>query len=112
MATRLPYQCDLETLDLSIAQSSVIEKQKLVHMVTALVQESVGIWAGSDADHLIPARQRATETYNQATQPLSDQVQIRIQSSWSKGGNVFIRQNDPLPITVLALVPNATVGGS
>jgi hypothetical protein len=43
---------------------------------------------------------------------VTDQCQIKIASGWSKGGNVYIQQDQPLPITILALVPDVTVGGS
>lgn len=108
----LPYVATIETLDLSIAQTEFIAKQKLVNMVTALVQETAGLMAGADVDHLIPFRTPHPTNYGQSVVLLTDQAQIRIQSSWSKGGNVVIQQQNPLPVTILALIPNCTAGGT
>jgi hypothetical protein len=107
----LPYVAALETLDVSVSQSDVIGKRKLVNQVNVLVQESVGLMAGPDVTRLTPHRQRALENYGQAIQPASAQVQVKIQSTWSTGGNVVIRQDQPLPITILAVIPSVTSGG-
>jgi hypothetical protein len=107
----LPFQSDIETLDMSVPGSDLVIKQKIVHQVTALVQETVGLLAGPDLDHLDMMRQDR-DFYDEPVNMLTDQVQVRIDTSWSKGGSVCISQQDPLPITVLALVPEVTAGGS
>lgn len=107
----LPYTSDVATLDLSIPNSGLLTKKKLVNEVTILLQDSVGLYAGADYDHLIPYQQRQSETYGQPIQPMTGQAEIRIASTWSKGGSLVIRQSNPLPITVLAVVPEVTAGG-
>lgn len=107
----LPFVATMETLDISVAQSSIVDRQKIVTKVTALVQETAGLMVGSDAAHMIPHRPPAPKNYGDGLTLLTDQVQIRISPTWSKGGNVFIQQAEPLPITVLALIPDVTMGG-
>ena len=38
-------------------------------------------------------------------------IEIPIKSGWNIGGRVHLRQRDPLPLSVLAVVPNVEVGG-
>jgi hypothetical protein len=35
-----------------------------------------------------------------------------VQAKWDKFGNVFVRQTDPLPATILAYIPEVTIGGT
>jgi hypothetical protein len=107
----LPYLSDIETLDMSVPGSDLLIKQKIVHQVTALLQETVMLLAGPDFVRLNLQRQNR-DFYGAPVDMVTDQVQLRIPTSWSRGGNVCIRQEDPLPITVLALVPEVTAGGS
>lgn len=108
----LPYQSDFETLDLEVAQGeSLVNKNKLVKQVSLLVKESRGIHAGSDEDHLWEFKQRAEEAYGEATGLLTGPAEIPISSTWNNNGRIFVRQRDPLPLTILAAIPNVTVGG-
>lgn len=36
---------------------------------------------------------------------------MKLDSNWGKNGRVKIRQLDPLPLSVLAVIPRLTVGG-
>ena len=38
-------------------------------------------------------------------------VKLVLRSGWDEGGRVWIRQSDPLPLTVLAVIPEVTYGG-
>lgn len=107
----LPYVADLQTLDMSVPGSDLLVKQKIVHQVTALVQDTVALMAGPDFDRLDLMRQER-DFYDEPVEMVTDQVQIRIDTRWSRGGSVCIRQEGPLPVTVLGLVPEVTAGGS
>jgi len=108
----LPYTASMQTMDMSLPNSPLIEKQKNVNQVTVLAQETVGLMAGPDKDHLSLYRPPSITNYGDPLIMVTDQCQIKIASGWSKGGNVYIQQDQPLPITILALVPDVTVGGS
>ncbi|MGK3325821.1 hypothetical protein ACSLO2_27605, partial [Escherichia coli] len=41
----------------------------------------------------------------------SGKVEVKLDSNWGKNGRVKIRQLDPLPLSVLAVIPRLTVGG-
>lgn len=110
----LPYESDLETLDIELqnANETVINKKIAVTNLTVLVEKSRGIFAGKDADHLYEHKQRATEGYEQPVDMLTGQAEIGISNDWQSKGRIFIRQSDPLPLTVLGVIPEATFGGS
>lgn len=109
----LPYESDLETLDIELqnAAETVINKKIAVTSLTVLVEKSRGIFAGPDAAHLYEHKQRQNEDYEQPVQMLTGQAEITIPNSWSSKGRVFIRQSDPLPLTILGVIPEATFGG-
>lgn len=108
----LPYLSDLETLALEIPQADgTMQGRKFrVPQVTLHLLESVGGSVGSDADHLEEIVQRATDNLDGPVPLFTGHVKKTIPSRYGEG-KVFIRQSDPLPITVLAVIPTVQVGG-
>ncbi|MBU0522695.1 MAG: hypothetical protein KKC24_23865 [Gammaproteobacteria bacterium] len=108
----LPYDSDLETLDLELknANETVLDKKIAVTSLTVIVEESRGIFAGKDK-HSLYEQKTSRDTYEQPLDPLTGQTEIVISNDWQGKGRVFIRQSDPLPLTVLAVIPEVTVGG-
>lgn len=119
----LPYLCDLETLDWEDpSQETLLDKRKLVQGVTLLVQDTRGGWAGcpkrSDdgtADwtetYLNEIKQRSSEGYGEPTEPRTGLFEIVTGGAWGERGRIFVRQRDPLPMTVLAAIPRGKIGG-
>lgn len=110
----LPITADLETLDIDSATSeSMIDKQKLIGEVVAYVQESRGLWAGGEEptadddfkDQLNELQARDSEDYDDPIALQTGVVDIKIEQSWNSNGRIFIRQTDPLPLTILAVAP-------
>lgn len=108
----LPYMADLETLDWENPQGETLtDKQKLVQGVTLLVQDTRGGFAGVDADHLFEIKQRAGENYGVPTAPHTGTFAMTVSGTWGEKGRVLIRQRDPLPMTLLAVIPRGKIGG-
>lgn len=114
----LPYETEIETLDIDqFPNESLRDKQKLVHSVGMVVERSRGIFAGesrddlSAADTLIEWKQRQDEALGEPTALFTGALTIPITASWNSGGRVRVVQNDPLPLTILSLLPRMTVGG-
>lgn len=108
----LPITADIETLSINMpGQETLLDKKKIIPAVRLLVENTVGLKAGPDADHLVEIKQRATENYDQPTAMLTGIMEVRIASTWSKAGRVFLRQSDPLPASVLAIIPEITSSG-
>ncbi|MNP41613.1 hypothetical protein D3C76_1353250 [compost metagenome] len=76
-----------------------------------ICQESRGIFAGPDADHLDEFKQRADEDYGEPIELLTGRAEMEIQCQWDSFGRLFIRQSDPLPLTILGVMPNVQSGG-
>jgi hypothetical protein len=106
----LPITTDIETLDLDLAELELRDKKKKLGSVSLLVHSSRGIFAGPDADHLYEYQADFTD-YDAPPGLLTGIVEIPIKAEWLAGGRILIRQTDPLPLTILAIVPNADVGG-
>jgi hypothetical protein len=100
---------DAELLDLDVAGSSVRDKKKRVGSVTLLIEGSSRVfWAGSDTAHLT---QYKLPPYEPAADQFTGSVEINMSSRFNEHGRVFIRQIDPLPLTILGVLPNVEMGG-
>lgn len=115
----LPYLSDLETLDIDTSQGeSLIGKKKRVSRVTVSCVESRGIWAGpkppTDDDddpleNLTEKKIRDEEGYDDPVALLTGDAEVIIRPNWNSNGRVFVRQVDPLPLTITAITGDADV---
>ncbi len=111
----LPYLSDLETLDIeSTSGETLTDKNKIVQRVSMHVEASRGIWVGpkppSDDDtdpleNLMEVKIRNDETYDDPVALATEVVEVLISPEWNSNGRVFVRQTDPLPLSVLSIVP-------
>lgn len=110
----LPFLSDLETLDIDTGNTETMaDKKKLVQHVTVFVEDSRGIWIGARTpseddpkEGLREYKPRSNEPYNDPASIIaSDQIDVNIRPEWNSNGRVFIRQLDPLPLSVLAVMP-------
>lgn len=109
----LPVTAEFETLDVNInGQETLLDKKKLINKVSLVVNASRGIFAGSDAEHLYEYPQREFEFYDDPVADATGVVEVSLDTTWDKNGRVYIRQSDPLPLSVLAVIPRLNVGGS
>lgn len=108
----LPYTSDVETLRINVSgQETLNDKLKTVSSVTVIVDESRGIFAGKDQNSLWEAKQRFDENYNDPVDLLTGTTKIQITNDFDGQGQVFIRQSDPLPLTILGIIPELTIAG-
>jgi hypothetical protein len=105
----LPYVPELETLDLDVSGGSVRDKQKKISSLALLIDKSSrGFLVGPDAAHLTPHK---LDPWEPIASESSGQVRQTLLNGYGEKGRIFLRQPDPLPITVLGLIPNVDVGG-
>ncbi|WP_244642409.1 hypothetical protein [Phyllobacterium sp. 628] len=109
----------LQTLDLDLGTiqglGTVQGRMKSVSEVTMRVEKTRGIFVGPydgerDSVHLSEYRQRSTENWNEAIALYTGDIQITTPWDWNTNGNVWIKQFDPLPMTILAIMPDVTIG--
>ncbi|MCE0931633.1 hypothetical protein [Pseudomonas monteilii] len=108
----LPITGDFETLDITLQNNQAfLGAKKRINQLVVLCQESRGIFAGPDADHLDELKQRAGENYGEPIDLLTGRAEMEIPCNWDSEGRLFIRQSDPLPLTILGVMPNVQSGG-
>ena len=115
----LPYISDLETLNIDTPSGeSLSDNNKLINRVYAYVNETRGLFAGSrppeddDDDPLEGLYEVKYNDEGETDTPIalvSDVVKINIQSKWNNNGRVFLRQVDPVPSSLLAVIPSGYV---
>ena len=106
----LRYTSEIKTLRLSGPDGSLFGKKSLIRSVRILCRDSRGLWAGSDWEHLFEVKQRSSESYGEAIALKSGWFELGIASNWTKEAQLCVCQKDPLPATILSIMPEAEVG--
>ena len=105
----LPYISEIETLNIDSPQTILTDKKKHISGLTLHVEATRGIWAGPDEDNLTELKTRDDEGYDDPIDLKTGPVEMNITAGWSESGSVLIRQTDPLPVSILAIVPNGFI---
>jgi len=109
----LKYDSDLESLPLAMGIDNGMGqgRYKNVNKAWLRVYQSSGIFIGPDENNLIEAKQRTTEPYGTPPALKTEEIQIMLTPSWLDSGQVFIRQSDPLPLTIVGMTLEVAIGG-
>lgn len=110
----LPYRGEAETLEATVLGSpqSIRDRPKNIPSVTVVVEDTVGLKVGPDADNLEDFAIRDTEYYTDPISQFSNAAEAWIVNSWKNSGRVVMVQDDPLPATILAVLPNVRLGAA
>lgn len=101
---------EIETLDLDVAGSSVRDKLKRVGAVTLLVDKSSrSFYAGPSDDDLLQYLPEPHE--DDDADEFTGQLEMAVKAGYGPYGRVLVRQTDPLPLTILGILPNTLLGG-
>lgn len=117
----LPYTADMITLNFDVPGAPTVQGSvKKMAQVTLRVKDTRGLKVGIETESpqgsaggspvLQEVKQRALENLGTAMSIYSGDWQTQIPTEWNKGGRLFARQEYPLPATILALIPETTVG--
>lgn len=116
----LGFTCDLQTLPLELGDPTVQGKVKKINDVDVLVADTLGLNIGPDFNHLTPMKDlvrgqvSSMLTGQNTSQVITDltngQARTFLGAGYTVPGQYCIRQSDPLPATILAVVPNITIG--
>nr|8CK1_A Chain A, Tail Nozzle [Ribes] len=112
----LPIESDIETLPISSSGATVRDSHKAIVGVGIQLEKSRGVFAARSrrdftSSDLIELKQRDAEDWGEATGLETGLVELGIPTSWDKDGSLFIRQSDPLPLTILSIIPRVVMGG-
>lgn len=106
----LPYQCQLQTLFLDTGEPTSQGKRKKVSALTVRVQDTRGLKAGRTFATVVPFKERTTQLYGQPVPLQTMDERIVMDPLWDVAGQVCIQIDDPVPATVLAVIPEITLG--
>lgn len=109
----LPITADLQTLPIAAPVDNGYGqgRYKAINKVWLRVWRSSGIFIGPDADKLTEAKQRTTEPFGTPPALKSEEIQVMLTPSWADSGQVFVRQSDPLPLTIVSMTAEVALGG-
>jgi hypothetical protein len=108
----LRYDYDLQTLPLILQVDGFGQgRSKNINKVWVRVYKSSGVFAGQDIDHLTEYKQRTDEAYGVAPAPKTDELEIVIKPSWDQSGQVYIHGQDPLPLSIVGITMQVSIGG-
>lgn len=108
----LPIMADLQTLPMAVeAQAFGQGRPKNVNRVFLRVYQSLGIFAGPSLDKLSEFPARTTEPFGSPPRLQTRECEIVLDAQWGDGGQVFVRQADPVPLTVVSMILEAEVAG-
>jgi hypothetical protein len=115
----LPYVSQFKTLPIDTPDPlmPLTGKQKLVNKVDVQFYRSRGVYAGQDLpssdssvtglDIMIPLP--SGQSYDSTPALTTDVKSLPITADWNFGGQIALHQRDPLPFTVLSVVPQGLV---
>lgn len=110
----LPYLAEAETLEVDWADnqsSTKLDIRKAIPTVTVFLESSRNFKAGSGPDKLYEQKAPYRELYNAAL-PLETGISsLKISTTWGEKGRVYVQQDDPLPLTILAIIPDVVTSG-
>lgn len=108
----LPYDCDLETLPLAAEIEGYAQgRPKNVNAAWIRVYRSSTLRAGPTESELLEFKARSTEEPGTPPATKSETFELALSPGWDDDGQVFIRQSDPLPLTVVSLSLEVSLGG-
>lgn len=107
----LPITADLQSLPMAFETEGYGQgRVKNVNQVWLRVFRSSGIFVGPNASELVEAKQRTTEPYGSPPALKSEEIQVTLTPTWSDSGSVYVRQSDPLPLTVVSMSLEVSIG--
>lgn len=109
----LPYRSEIETLavDMGTQSGTVQSRMKAIHKLTLRLHDSLGGRVGARAGGpLDMVKYRTNEDYGAHTRLKTGDADLIFPAGFDSWGQVYIVQDEPLPFTLLAVVPQFSVG--
>lgn len=109
----LPITAELQTLPLAAQVDAGLAqgRAKNVNKAWLRLYKSSGVSAGPSADRLVAHKQRKAEPYGAAPALVTDEIEIMLEPSWQQSGQIYVRQDNPLPLTLVSMTVEVQLGG-
>ncbi len=111
----LAYTPELQTLPIDLGAPTIQGEEKKITGVTVRVAQTLGLEIGGDANTLVPMDDLilgnvGKDTNVVVTDLVTGDALQTINSAWTVPGQYLIRQPQPLPASILGVIPQITVG--
>lgn len=108
----LPIDYSITTLPLAFQIDAAMGqgRNKNIGKVWLRVYGSSAISAGRYGGKMYEYKQRTTEVFSHPTRPKTGIIEINIGGQWDDDGLIQIKQENPLPLTVLSMTAEFSVG--
>lgn len=106
----LQMVADLETLDIEAPGGTIQGKKKKIAQVTVRFEKSRGLLIGPTSAKLTEMKQRQDEVMGAPTALLTGDKKINLKPDWNSNGRLLLRQVNPLPMDILAIIPELDMG--
>ena len=100
------YIADVELLNIEVASGTIQGELSKIDSVMLRLKKSRLPLVGPDKDNLQKMKPREEEEMGVPAALLTEDRKVTIPPSWNSNGRMFFRQVDPLPLTIVAVVPN------
>lgn len=102
---------EIETLDLDVQGESVRDKRKRIQGLELLVVDSARTFRAGTSSTSTLRRVSLGGHESPSADTYTGLVELNINSHFGQDGRCFIRHTDPLPLTILAVIPHVELGG-
>jgi len=109
----LGFQAQLQTMYLDLGQeaNTIQGKRKKIGALTVRCKDSRGLKAGRTFSHLVPIKElNRTTTLGLSIPLVTADERIIMDPLWDVPGQICLQVDDPLPATVLGVIPEVVIG--
>ena len=107
----LKYVAQLQTMPLDIGEPTIQGKRKKINSLTVRCANTRGLKFGRIFDTMYPIKEMTPSIpLGQPIPLLTGDSYITMDPLWDVPGQICLQQDDPLPATVLGVVPEITIG--
>jgi hypothetical protein len=106
----LAYESEVQTLELEREEQPTRGRKKSTAYLVCRVDNTRGIHIGSSESTVAEVKERAYEMYNDPTAPNSMLIRHPLGPGWEDEIRLIIRQPNPLPFSLLSVIPEYTFG--
>ena len=108
------FTCNLQTLYIDLGQPTVQTKMKAMPSVALRVTQTLGLKIGSDASNLVVMKDLVvgnvgSMTNERVTGLVTGDAMTFLDPKWQEAGQVYVRQDQPYPASVLGFIPRVAV---
>ena len=102
----LPYEANAQTLPIAMQQSQSLGGGRMKNVIQSHVRvwRSSGIFVGPRFDKLVEYKHRTTEPMGAPPELKTEEINLHLPPTWQNGGQICIRQSNPLPLSVQSIV--------